>query len=294
MSCARSILRSLYNIVPLKQVFYRPLRALGPLPERIYKHLHFKGDFMVRVDANASFKIRHHGYMIENELFWKGAEGWEPVSTRIWTRLSRSSNVILDIGANTGLYSLIANAVSPKAKVVAVEPVERIFRKLETNVALNNNGITTLLAVVSDHTGKATLYDQPLQEHVYSVSVEADWNSTNAHLKPIEVDAFTVTDILKDIGSISVDLLKIDVETHEPAVLRGFIDILRRDRPSMLIEILNEKVASEVTEIIRDLDYVYYNIDDITWPPRKVDALSQSEHFNFLICKPEVARSIGL
>ncbi|MBS1568764.1 MAG: methyltransferase, partial [Bacteroidetes bacterium] len=85
-----------------------------------------------------------------------------------------------------------------------------------------------------------------------------------------------------------------DVETYEAEVLRGFLEILHRDRPSMLIEILNEKVAAEVGSILNGLDYDYYNIDDITWPPKKTHALSRSGHFNFLVCRPEVAKSIGL
>lgn len=294
MSSAKRIFRSIYRAIPLKQALFSPFRSSGLVPERIHKHLHFTGEFTVRIDDEASFRIRHYGYMLENELFWKGIEGWEPVSTKIWMLLSKRSNVILDIGANTGVFALIASAVSPTATIVAVEPVERIYRKLKANVALNNNKIKTLLALVSDHTGKATLYDQPHQEHVYSVSAEQDWNPKNSNLIPIELDSFTVADILKNIDRDHVDLLKIDVETHEPAVLRGFADIIRKDRPSMLIEILNEKVASEVSEIIKGLDYVYFNIDDVTWPPPQVASLAKSEHLNFLICKPEVARSIGL
>ena len=294
MSSVKRILNSIYRAIPLKQALFSPLRSLGIVPERIFKHLHFSGDFTVRIDPEASFRIRHYGYVIENELFWKGVEGWEPISIRIWMLLSRSSSVILDIGANTGVFALIARAVSPNALVVAVEPVERIYRKLKTNVELNKNRIKPLLAIVSDHTGKATIYDQPYQEHVYSISAEQDWNTYNSNLIPVELDSFTVTDILKHFDQRSVGLLKIDVETQEPAVLRGFADLIRKDRPSMLIEILNEKVASEVSEIISGIDYVYFNIDDVTWPPRQVTSLAKSEHLNFLICKPEIARSIGL
>ena len=91
-----------------------------------------------------------------------------------------------------------------------------------------------------------------------------------------------------------MDLLKIDVETHEPAVLRGFHELIKRDRPTMLIEILTDEVAAQVAEMISGLDYVYYNIDDVSWPPPKVATLSRSGHFNFLICRPEVALGIGL
>lgn len=202
--------------------------------------------------------------------------------------------MICDIGANTGVYALVAKAVNPLAKVVAVEPVERVFRKLEANVSLNNWDITTVNAAVSDQTGTAILYDTPQREHVLSVSLEASWNSKSSALRPVEVPCITVTDLLLQIGASNVDLLKIDVETHEPAVLRGFHELIKRDRPSMLIEILNEDVASQISALLEGLDYQYYNIDDVTWPPPRVLELSRSGHFNFLLCQSAVAKVIGI
>jgi FkbM family methyltransferase len=202
--------------------------------------------------------------------------------------------VIFDIGANTGVYALTAHALNPQASVVAVEPVERIFRKLEMNIALNQGGITAVHAAVSDHSGTAVLYDMPDTDHVLSVSLEKDWNRSSSALRPVEVPAVTVRDLAQRIGGAAPDLLKIDVETHEPAVLRGFKEILERSRPTMLIEILNDTVAADMAKVLDGLGYAYFNIDDITWPPQRVARLSASGHFNFLVCRPEVAASIGL
>ena len=58
--------------------------------------------------------------------------------------------------------------------------------------------------------------------------------------------------LVEDSGATAVDLLKIDVETHEPAVLKGFLDLLRRDRPTLLIELLTDEVAAQVGDPRRD------------------------------------------
>ncbi len=108
MSTFRSIIKQCYAALPFKQPAYKVLRRLGPPPERIYRHLHFKGTIEVDVSPTEHFRMQHHGYMIENELFWKGLAGWEKVSMELWTRLSKRCNVILDIGANTGMYALVA------------------------------------------------------------------------------------------------------------------------------------------------------------------------------------------
>lgn len=294
MSAVKAVLKKVYAALPFKQPLYTALRNAVRVPEPIYRHLHFKGVIEVPISDTEGFRIQHHGYMIENELFWSGIKGWEPVSMELWLRLCRRASVIFDIGANTGVYALAAKAVNPASVVVAVEPVERVFRKLEENIALNSWDIRAVHAAISDHSGTAVLYDIPESEHVLSVSLEADWNSSSTRLRPVEVPSLTVMDLVKQTGKPSVDLLKIDVETHEPAVLRGFQELLRRDRPTMLIEILNDEVARQVSRLVDGLGYRYYNIDDLTWPPPVVDRISTSGHYNFLLCLPEVAEDIGL
>ena len=288
------LLKKVYVALPFKQATFTVLRKVIQLPPSVYQHLHFKGVIYVDISPTEGFRIMHHGYLIENELFWKGITGFEQVSLELWMRLSRLSSVICDIGANTGLYALAAKAVNPSAKIVAVEVVERVFKKLEGNISLNDWDIVAVNAAVSDHTGTAILYDQPHLEHVLSVSLEADWNSKSSTLRPLEIPCITVTDLLQRIEASKVDLLKIDVETHEPAVLRGFHELIKRDRPSMLIEILNEDVAEQISALLKGLGYQYYNIDDVTWPPLRVPGLSTSAHFNFLLCQPDVAKAIGI
>lgn len=294
MSRIKGALKKVYEALPFKQPLFTLLRSAAQVPPGIHQHLHFKGVFHVAISPTENFRIRHHGHVIENELFWKGIKGWEYVSLELWIRLCRRSSVICDIGANTGVYALTAKAVNPSAKVVAVEPVERVFRKLEGNISLNDRAVVAVNAAVSDHTGTAILYDLPQLDHVLSVSLEAEWNNKSTALRPVEVPCITVTDLLLQIGASKVDLLKIDVETHEPAVLRGFHELIKRDRPSMLIEILNEDVASQISALLEGLDYQYYNIDDVTWPPPRVLELSRSGHFNFLLCQSAVAKVIGI
>lgn len=294
-SPARSAARSLYAALPFKQPLFQLVRRLAPpLPERLYRHLHFKGVITVDISPTERFRIRHHGYMIENELFWRGLSGWEKISMELWIRLCRRSRVILDIGANTGVYALAAKTVNPGAEVIAVEPVARIFDKLVGNIRLNGGAVKAEHAAATNHTGTVVLYDQPQSEHVLSVSLNPEWNKESPALRPVEVPAFTVADLLAKHGNTTVDLLKIDVETHEAEVLRGFREILLRDKPAMLIELLNGQVAADVGTLLEGLGYEYYNIDDVSWPPARAKVLAQSGHFNFLVCQPATARAIGL
>lgn len=289
----KTLLKRIYKVLPFKQAVFSVLRIL-PIPQRIYQHLHFTGIITVRVPGHGSFRMRHHGYMIENELFWRGIKGFEKVSFELWTRLCKNAGVILDIGANTGVYALIAKTVDPKAKILALEPVDRIFRKLEENIALNNGGVLAIRAAVTDHEGEVTLYDLPDRDHVNAVSLNREHLGEIPNVRPVTVPAHTVAGMVQRHGLGPIGLVKIDVETHEPEVLAGFTELLRRDRPTLLIEILNDDVARRVEQAVADLGYLYYNIDDETWPPERAKTLTKSKHFNFLLCQPGMARSIGL
>ncbi len=287
-------LKRIYKALPFKREVFHAVRAVLPLPEPVFRHLHFTGPITVKVDDRSSFRIMHHGHMIENELFWSGLKGWEKVSFELWRRLCPLANTILDIGANTGVYALIAQATNPQATVIAVEPVQRIFEKLKQNTRMNGDRIHVVCAAVSDHTGTAILYDQPAHEHVLSVSLDPTWNKESPWLSPVEVPCITVTDLLRDYELKKADLLKIDVETHESAVLDGCATLLREHKPTLLIELLNNDVAQRVAAQVEGLGYEFYDVDDVSWPPRRVATLGQSGHFNFLICQPHVARAIGL
>ena len=66
-----------------------------------------------------------------------------------------------------------------------------------------------------------------------------------------------------DENSIAkIDLIKIDVEKHEPAVLRGFSKHIEAFRPAIIIEILNNEIAGEIETILNKHDYRYFHIDE--------------------------------
>jgi hypothetical protein len=79
----RKIARKLYRAIPFKQPVYEILRRHLSVPEPIYRHLNFRGAIEVAVEET-SFRMWHHGYQIENEVFWSGLFGrwhrWHPLS----------------------------------------------------------------------------------------------------------------------------------------------------------------------------------------------------------------------
>ena len=226
----------------------------------VYRHLHFRGPILVDVGNGAHFTISHHGYHVENELFWGGFGNgaYEAAEFRVWRALVQSADFIADVGANTGVYSLSAAALRPQARVVALEPMPRIFEKLCANLALNAFNIQPLQIAASDSDGNVAMFYADF-EHEYSASLDATMLE-NLSPRQIQVRAARLDGLLDELGWPRIDLVKIDVEKHEPAVLSGFVRRLRQDRPTMLIEILNSEIWEAVVGKLDGLGYRYFSI----------------------------------
>jgi len=289
----KALLKKVYALVPFKREFYRVLRVFWKPKHTIYKHLHFVGVFAVPVASGKKFKIKHYGFQLENELFWKGIQhGWEKESINLWIKLCEQSEVILDIGANTGVFALLAKTIHPQATVLAFEPVERVYNKLAENIQLNNFDILAVKAAVSNTDGTAFIYDTG-GEHVYSVTVNKNLSMPDTQVEKTTIDTLTLNTFIKKNKLKKIDLVKIDVETHEPEVLEGFSEFISEFKPTLLIEILNDEVGAKVEAFIKHLDYEYYSINEKKGI-RKVDCIKKSDDFNYLLCTREVRQKIGL
>lgn len=288
------VVRNVYKILPFKRPVFELLKKFVRPSENIYKHLYFQGDFSVQIDESHSFRIHHYGYELENKLFWGGLRnGWEKTSTSLWIQLVEHSDVIFDIGANTGFYSLIAKSLNPQAHVVAFEPLKRIFEKLNHNNRLNDFDILTLEFAASNANDVAIVYDTPT-EHAYSVTVNQNLNPPSTEVIPTEIRIMRLDTLIEEMNIEKLDLIKLDVETHEPEVLEGLGKYLEKYRPTMLIEILNDEVGDRVEALVRGKNYLYFNIDERQDVIRRVERITKSDYYNYLICDSSVAHYLKL
>lgn len=289
----KKIIKNIYSAIPFKKNFFKLIKRIGIPSEKLYRHLHFKGKYTIQIESNIQFEVFHHGYLIENEIFWAGfGKSWEKESLLLWSQLCKDSSVIFDIGANTGIYALSAQAINPKAKVYAFEPVSRVYNKLTYNIKINDFPIKSYEKALSNMTGEAIIYDTN-SEHTYSVTVNKNSNTSNSKVFKTKIKTITIDDFIKEEGLSRIDLMKIDVEAHEAEVLEGFKENLKKLKPTILVEILNENVAAKIAEIVKECDYIYFNIDE-NIGIRKVEKITKSDYYNFLLCSNAVANKLGL
>lgn len=289
----KHIFKKIYDFIPLKREVFLILKYFLNLKKNIYQHLHFKGIIKIKINSHTSFKMKHYGFQVENEIFWAGLTGgWEKISLKLWIELCKSSKVVVDVGANTGVYSLVAKSIYPKAQVYAFEPVKRVFEKLVANSMLNQYDIICCEKALSNFDGEATIYDTKT-EHTYSVTVNKNLNDLVTDVVESKIEAVKLSSFIEKNNIPNIDLIKIDVETHEPEVLEGFGVYLKLFQPTMLIEILNNEVAEKIEKTLVNIPYLYFNIDENSGI-RKVEKITKSDYYNYLICKKEVAQKLNL
>ena len=282
--------KAIYNSIPGKKYLFRILRVF-PVPHSLYQHLYFKDVFKVKFN-NHQFLIEHFGFQIENEIFWSGlTNGWEKISMQLWIELCKDADTVIDIGANTGVYSLVAKTINPNAAVYGFEPVKRVMEKFQKNCALNHFDITCMEYAASNFDGEAVIFDS-IAEHVYSVTVNKN-TAPNTETIETKIKTKKLSTFINENKITKIDLIKIDVETHEPEVLQGMEEYLEKFQPTLLIEILNDEIGENVQSLIKSIDYLYFNIDEVG-TPKKVDMIEKSAYYNYLICKKEVAHKLNL
>ncbi len=291
----KNILKKLYQLIPFKKYLFIGIKKLFNLPESIYKHLHFHGIITIKVDDKYQFKMYHHGTSEENELFWGGIEkGWERTSLKLWRKLCIDAETVFDVGANTGLYSLITKSLNPNAQVYAFEPVPKVLEYLNYNIEINHYDIKIEPKAASNYNGEAKVYLIKGVEFTTSVTVNKSLLANTTPQNELKIDTIRLDNFIESNKVKKIDLMKIDVETHEPEVLEGMGNYLNRFKPDFLIEIWDVECAVKLNQLFKNKGYLYFDIDDKNDVITQKNEITASSFWNYLICKPETAKKIGL
>ena len=228
----------------------RRLALAGAVPAAVWRRLPPPaGAFEVPLDRSRSFRYEPAaGDRSARSLYWRGIDGKEPETIRIFALLAADAHTIVDVGAHTGVYTLTALAVNPSARVVAVEAVPRTFDRLVANVALN--GWSDRCELVQ---AAATAEDGTVELHVPDAALPPSARVVGAHYRRASLPTTEVPARRVDSLVEHADLVKIDVEGAEGDVLAGMRRL--RNRPVIVVECLPEGPTGAVEAHARDLGY---------------------------------------
>ncbi len=289
---ATDVVRRVYKLIPFKRSVFIFLRNIWVPPAWVHEHLYFAGQFDV-LTPGVRFRMVNYDCNLETQVFWRGAYAYEPSSMKIWTQLCQESRVVLDIGANTGLFSLVAKATNPRTLVYAFEPIPRIYARLVRNSNLNQFSINCMQIAASDTDGDGLIYDLPLDHHHHASLIRTEAAHASSLLIPINVQKKRLDTLVREEQIDQIDLMKIDVEGHEPQVLEGLGSCLSQMRPCMLVEIKRMEMAKRIEALLTGLDYAFFDIDDARGLLR-VPSIGASSSLNYFLCPQAVARRLRL
>jgi len=182
--------------------------------------------------------------------FWRYRLRTERSSIGFLLRQRLHGEVVVDVGANLGIYSYwMHRAVGAGGRVIAFEPQPELARHL---VDLKNAFALTHLEIVdkglSSSARQAALYRPEAGSGAGSLHV------TSASWRPVKIDLVTL-DAWYD-SSRPVRFIKCDVEGHEYRMLLGASRILQRDRPTLLLEIHHAQAENgEIAGYLAHLGY---------------------------------------
>lgn len=163
--------------------------------------------------------------------------------------------LIVDVGANTGFYSLLSLCVSRKVEVCAYEPFPPVFKILQENITQNgfSKRVTLSSFAVSNTNAVSTLYVPDAGHGLVETSA-----SLNAEFKEHIGGHQSVTvrklDDLYPPGS-DVAVVKVDAEGHDLDVLLGAETLIKRDRPIVFVEVLPRADQTGLTDLLQRCGY---------------------------------------
>jgi len=183
-----------------------------------------------------------------------------PLPSVLITAVEAINGIFLDVGANTGLYSVLAGLARSNSEVVAFEPHGPAFDACRAN--LEANGLTPQATMhkiaLSDQAGDLPLY-LPKQEHGLmesSASLESNFHFGGS--MPDETVPIDMLDNFKFDSRIGV--MKVDIEGHEHKFLAGAEQTINRDRPLIFAEVLPVGHDGDLDKFVREHGYLDYKL----------------------------------
>jgi FkbM family methyltransferase len=236
------------------------LSCLGVRSEFIIKHLHRFGSVRSTLPNGRILQLWSKGDdWVSNQVFWRSWRGYEPETIPLFYQCATRARVTLDVGAYVGFYSLLAAHANPAGKVFAFEPLPSIHERLQQNVARNGlMNVECLETAVGERDGTADFFHMDLTLPTSS-SMSEEFMRTASGVRRSAIPVITLDRFIRERNLTGVDLVKIDTESTEPQVLRGMLETLRRDRPTLFCEVLKGRGSERaLEEVLAPLGYRYY------------------------------------
>lgn len=147
-------------------------------------------------------------------------------------------SIVLDIGANIGLYSLLGSKfLTGKGTIYAIEPTTKTYSFLKKNISLND--IKNVIPFKLAFSNKKSLVSMTPPQKALNNNFQDSFNQiqsvTGLENKSDIIETSLLDDFINEQNISKVDLIKIDVEGAELLCFQGGLQLLNSDNKPMII-----------------------------------------------------------
>lgn len=197
-------------------------------------------------------------------------------------KILTDKSTFIDVGANIGIYSLLAASIIKKGKIYSFEPSSSVLGDLYQNIRINDleDRVQILEKVASDKTGYREFVMEDISEYSH---IACNKTSNSLSVQSIKLDDFCGN---KKISF--VDVIKIDVEGAEFQVLKGLETYLKRGKVGILIIELNRSNQSfgtdsnEIIDYLKKLNYHAFKFNEENGLER-IDQIDKDQTINVIV-----------
>lgn len=227
------------------------------LESLLYTRLSYQSELVTRLPyTNRKIKL-HAAGDISKAIYLDGLLGYEGSSTSLWGKLCRRADLILDIGAHIGTYSLIAADSAAGIPIHAFEPLPENFALLSENIEASGykDYISAHTIALSNMNGETNMVVRGSSGSTLEQSFWLDAPQLNQIKVAVQTLDFWLDQSTLSITSSS--LIKLDVETHEPRVLEGAYKAIGAG-PAMLCEVLGTFTEEQLNDLLPAAQWRYF------------------------------------
>ena len=230
----RNLFRWYLSKFPLrdgKAYLYERLHAGLTPPER-YAVVRLDKGFSMKLDLADPEQLKVYFYGHYHERY----------EADLVQRLLSGDDVFWDVGANVGYFTLVAaTALANRGQIVAFEPGKNAYARLTENISLNSyQNIQTFPVAVTDQEGEAVLHLLgDIADSSASLYQAGDTQAGQEVCRTVALDHF-----LDSEGLRPPDLIKLDAEGAELAVLQGAAGLINNSPPLFLMEMEEKNLVA--------------------------------------------------
>ena len=205
-------------------------------------------EFVVTISGGPAKGLVFPVQMPQDKLMWIGT--WELDFAKHLQQMVKPGWICYDIGGYKGYYAGIM-ALKGAKEVLVFEPMPVNAQKIRNLISLNPElPITFEETAVSNTTG-TTLFKLMPEETMGKLG-DSLFQPDEKALQQLQVDCITLDEFVT--GNLpEPDLIKIDVEGAEELVLLGGVELLKRKKPVLLIEVHSPEIGERCYALLKDI-----------------------------------------